>query len=119
MSAGPYGPQLTMKTTLRAPADRPLYVVNCNGAMTHGLQRLEGGTWTNAWIAEINGCYSRPIVIPPGGHYSAIMTPVSRPATWTITPGTYRAVWHNVLLSEDPREELPLEQRVSAPFVVE
>ena len=125
LQPGPYGPQTTIVTTFR-PA-HTVYVMNCNGAMTHGLQRLEDGAWVNAWIAEINGCFSPPIVIPAGGQLVATMTPVSRPETWTIEPGTYRAVWHNVYTSFDTKapagrplgEELPLEQRVSAPFVID
>jgi hypothetical protein len=125
LERGPYGPQATIVTTFKP--DRTVYVMNCNGAMTHGLQRLEGGRWVDAWIAEINGCFSTPIVIPAGGQHVATMTPVSRAETWTIQPGTYRAVWHNVLTSFDAKaapgrpmgEDLPLEQRVSAPFVID
>jgi hypothetical protein len=121
---GPYGPETTIVTTFRAPADRPAYLVNCNGALSLGLQRLENGQWMNAWIAEINGCMSAPIVVAAGATHTATMTPVSRPESWTITGGTYRAVWHNVVTSFDPRagtvgEDLPLEQRVSAPFTIE
>ena len=122
---GPYGPQTTIVTTFQP--DRTVYVMNCNGAMTHGLQRLQAGQWVDAWVTEINGCFSSPIVIPAGGRRVATMTPVSRAGIWTIEPGTYRAVWHNVYTSFVPDappgrplgEVLPLERRVSAPFVID
>lgn len=125
MRPGPYGPETTIVTTFRAPDDRSAYVVNCNGALSLGLQRQEGGQWVNAWIAEINGCMSPPIVVPPRGTHVATMTPSSRKETFTLTSGTYRAVWHNVLASFDargsgaPGPDLPIEQRVSAPFTID
>ena len=128
---GRFGPETTIATTLEAPADKTIYVMNCNGALSLGLQRRVGDLWVNAWVAEINGCASAPIAIPPGGRHAGTMTPLSRaeapdPSQRTETllgPGTYRAVWHGVFTSFDPRapargEELPLEQRVSAPFTI-
>ena len=109
---GPCGPQTTIVTTFHAPEERSVSVANCNGAMSLGLQRPERDRWVDAWIAEINGCASPPIVIPAGGQHVATMTPISRTETgMIIMPGTYRAVWHGI--------ELPLEERVSAPFTIE
>jgi hypothetical protein len=104
LSPGPHGPQATIVTTFHAPADESVSVANCNGAMSLGLQRPERDRWVNAWTAEINGCASAPIVIPPGGQHPGTITA-------RIEPGTYRAVWHGI--------ELPVEERVSAPFTIE
>lgn len=120
---GPYGPQTTIVTTFTAPADKPVSLLNCNGAMSVGMQRLEGNAWTRGWIGEINGCHSQPIVVPAGGTHTVTMTPVDR-SHMPVPPGTYRAIWYGVLTSYDNEqhragEELPLEQRVSAPFTIE
>lgn len=109
---GPYGPETTIVTTFKAPEGKPVSVANCNGAMSLGLQRTEGERWVDAWIAEINGCASPPIVIPPGGQHTATMTPVSRAEIgMKLAPGTFRAAWHGI--------DLPLEDRVSVPFTIE
>jgi len=126
---GPQGLETTIVATLKAPSDQILYLVNCNGAITTGLQRLVGNEWVNAWIPPINGCLSPAIEIPPGGETTQKM--VVRPGPVVYPPngnqlesGTYRAAWFNILTSFDPNarpfgEELPLEQRVSAPFTIE
>ncbi len=120
---GPYGPQTTIVTTFTAPADKPVYLLNCNGALSVGMQRREGNTWARGWIAEINACHSQPILVPAGKTHTATMTPVDR-SHMPVPPGTYRAIWYGVLTSYDSDEhragdELPLEQRVSAPFTIE
>src|SRR5688572_28212516 len=46
---GPHGLETTIVATLKAPSDQILYLVNCNGAITTGLQRLDGNEWVNAW----------------------------------------------------------------------
>ena len=130
---GPFGPETTIVTTFTAPADRTVYLTNCNGAFPMGLQRRVGkDTWGHAWAAEMNACLSEPIVIPPGGRHSGTMTVQpgadavvsSRRTETKIEGGVYRAVWYGALTSFDFRarpfgEELPLEQRVSAPFVID
>ena len=114
---GRYGPETTIVMTFTAPAGKPVYVHHCNGAQSLGLQRRDGNNWVNAWTTETNGCFSAPIVIPAGGRLKATMTVVSRPQFGMgVEPGTYRAIWHNVLTSGG---ELPVEQRVSAPFVID
>ena len=133
LTSGPYGPQATIVATFRAPAERAVYLINCNGATTPGLQRREGERWVNAWVAETNGCFASPIVVAAGTTHTETMTVVSRaeapdPAQRTgmrITSGTYRVVLHNVLASfnpaapQAPAEELPIEERVSAPITIE
>ncbi len=129
---GFFGPEITIVSTFRAPKERPLYVVNCNGAMSYGLQRLVDGKWINAWGAVTNACLSEPIVIAAGSERTepiilrpgvgAVIYP--REDRKLIEAGTYRVVWHGVLTSFDFNarpfgDELPLEQRASAPFLVE
>jgi hypothetical protein len=117
------GEEITIISTF-TPA-RTVYVMNCNGAITTGLQRREGDQWTNAWIATINGCFSAPIVIEPGGRHLGTLSIREDGAFPKLTPGTYRVVWHNVMQTFDanvhpPRgEELPIEERASAPIAIE
>lgn len=128
---GFFGPEITIVTTMHAK-DKALYVTNCNGAMSNGLERRVGDAWVAAWGAVTNSCLSEPIVIPAGGQRTepivlrpgagAVIYP--REARQLIEPGTYRVVWHGVYTSYDPNarpfgDEVPLEQRASAPFVVE
>lgn len=128
---GAQGPELTIVATFRAPADRAASIVNCNGASSTGLQRKAGETWIDAWTIAINGCLSPPIVVPPGGEHTArifvhersgaVLYPRGR---GLLESGTYRVVWHGVLASFDASArpfgaELPLEERVSAPFTIE
>jgi hypothetical protein len=121
---GRYGPETTIVTTFTAPADKTVYLMNCNGAFSIGLERRVENEWTNAWTSEINGCASQPIVIRAGQSYTGTATVVSREEISRPVPaGTYRAVWYGVFTSYDPHEramgtELPLEQRVSAPIVI-
>jgi hypothetical protein len=128
---GPFGPEATIMTTFKAPRDTPVYVANCNGAISVGLQRKSGNTWVPAWTTEMNGCASGPIEIPAEGERTESITIASRADAadeWRrtetrIETGTHRAVWYGVLTTFDPStsrgDELPLEQRVSAPFEIE
>ncbi|HEX8411038.1 MAG TPA: hypothetical protein VF883_19405 [Thermoanaerobaculia bacterium] len=123
VGSGEFGPELKIISTLRAPADRAVHVANCNGAIAPGLQRRiddQGdGTWVDAWIAATDACASSPIVIPAGGTHTAelLIRPGAgavtypRPNNDALESGTYRVVWHGT--------DLPLEQRVSAPFTIE
>jgi hypothetical protein len=128
-----YGPETTIISTFHAPRDRKVYVLHCNQAISTGLQRLVDGKWVNAWGAERDACLSSPIVLAPGEAESEPITlrpgagaPLYPPGERErlLEPGTYRVVWYGVLLSIEDNlrtlgEELPLEQRVSAPFVIE
>ena len=132
MDEGPFGPETTIATRFKAPPDTTVYIVNCNGAFSPGLQRLVDETWVDVWAAEVNGCLSIPIVVPPGGTHEGTMTVDSgadarvdsRKSERGIGSGTYRAVWYGLYTSFDGNarpfgEELPVEQRVSAPFEIE
>lgn len=130
--SGEWGDEILIRSTLTAPEAQPLYIVNCNGRFPTGLQKLGDGVWTDSWASVENQCLSSPITIGPGesheyeivireGSGSLLGPRVSHPLP---SPGTYRVVWHSVLTSYDPDryplgELLPLEQRVSAPIMIE
>jgi hypothetical protein len=131
LESGPRGPEETIVATLRAPADRTIYIVNCNGASSVTLQRRIGEEWVYAWVVAMNACLSPPIVVPPGGEHTAsiylhehsggVMYPER---ARMIESGTYRVLWTGVLTSFDADApgfgpELPIEQRVSAPITIE
>lgn len=130
---GPFAPETTIVTTFTAPADRAVYLMNCNGIWPMVLQRQVGNTWTDVWPVTMAVCLSPPVVIPAGQRRSAPLTVTSgadavvssRRTEIKIERGMYRVVWHGVRTSYDPNatpqygEELPLEQRVSAPFHLE
>lgn len=131
LTNGLQGPEATIVATLRAPADRAIYIVNCNGASSVGLQRKVDEEWVHAWVISMNACLSPPIVVPPGGEHTAriyvhersggVMVPQRGDM---IESGTYRVLWSGVLTSFDANArgfgpELPLEQRVSAPITIE
>ena len=114
---------LTIIATFTAP--RTAYITNCNGAQPMGLQRLVSGQWVNAWVAELNGCFSAPIALQRGQQHTAPLriAPGAGAITHAIESGTYRVAWYGVLASYEPRtpptNELPLEERVSAPFRID
>ena len=120
----------TIETALRAPADQTLYIMNCNGATGVALQRKVGEEWVSAWAVAMAACLSPPIVVPPGKEHTATIelhesaANVVYPAGGMLESGTYRVVWSGVLTSFDPDvrgfgPELPLEERVSAPFRID
>jgi hypothetical protein len=131
LTNGPQGPETTIVATLRAPADRALYIVNCNGATGVTLQRKVGEEWVWAWVISMNACLSPPIVVRAGGEHTAGIYVHERSGGVVypnggrmIESGTYRVVWTGVLTAFDPNArgfgpELPLEQRVSAPITIE
>ncbi len=131
LTIGPDGPEATIVSTLRAPADQTLYIVNCNNAVGATLQRKVGETWEYAFTSGSAACLSAPIVIPPGGEHTSSVYIQERPDAMPgprnggrIEPGTYRVIWSGVLTSFDMNKqgfgpELPLEQRVSAPITIE
>ncbi len=127
---GPYGDELTIPSTLTAPAGQPLYLVNCNGQISTGLQSESDGVWTDAWVGLINQCLSDPIVIQPGEshHYDVLIRRGSGGMTGGAgelpPPGTYRVAWHGVLSSFNAQrypfgEPVPEELRTAKPIVIE
>ena len=127
----PFGHVAMIAATFTAPKDTTVYVLHCNGAISWGLQRLEGGRWRDAWMAETNGCLSSPFVVPGGGTRSDTLgvisrrdVPLSGPVQQFVEPGTYRVVWYGVLTAFDLDArpfgpELSLERRVSGPITIE
>jgi hypothetical protein len=131
LTNGSQGPEATIVATLRAPRDRALYILNCNGASGLTLQRKTDEGWVYSWVITMNACLSPPIVVPPGGEHTARIYVHERAGATTypkgrpmIESGTYRVVWTGVLTSFDAKKEgfgpeLPIEQRVSAPITIE
>jgi hypothetical protein len=130
LTNGPQGPEATLVATLRAPADRTLYILNCNGASGLTLQRKKGEEWVYGWVVGMNACMSPPIVVPPGGEHTGRIYlheragAVPEPVGGKLESGTYRVVWTGVLSAFDPNREgygpeLPIEQRVSAPITIQ
>jgi hypothetical protein len=131
LTNGPRGREATIVSTFRAPDAHPVYIVNCNGALSASLQRKVGDEWVYAWTVAMNACLSPPLVVPAGGeqtssihlHENAGGVPYPRGAKM-IESGTYRVIWTGVLTSFDADErgfgpELPLEQRISEPITIE
>ena len=132
MDEGPYGPQVVITSTLTAPPSQQLYLANCNGAFSTSLQKREAGGWVYVWSQAMNACMSAPIIIGAGQRLSTTTTAlsgahsaVSSAANNTVIDGgTYRIVWNGLYASFDMSDlrassELPLEARVSAPFVID
>lgn len=132
MYEGPYGPEVAIETTFRAPAEHDAYVLNCNGSFPIGLQRPVGNDWEHVWAPAMAACMSEPIVVPAGKTLQKTLVVESgaggvissRVMEREIVSGTYRVVWHGVLAAYDPNTSppgphLPLEKRVSAPFFLE
>jgi hypothetical protein len=109
----------------------PLYLVNCNGDVSPGLQRRVGAVWADAWLPETNACLSPPVVVPAGATYRDSLWVVVREHHGDLLAalraagggGPYRLVWHRALASFDPDArpfgpQVPLEERVSNAFAL-
>lgn len=109
----------------------PVYIVNCNGDVSPGLQRRIGGLWKDWWIPATNACLSPPVVIAPGGSHADTLHvwigPQDGPFLADLVAagdtGVFRLVWHSALSSFDGEarpfgEPVPLAERVSNPFVL-
>jgi hypothetical protein len=132
LQEGPFGPETTIVSTYTAPAEHDVYLLNCNGGFSVGLQRQAGDQWEHVWAPGMNACMSPPIVIRAGeSHQTTIVVDSgadaavsSRQSDTKIGTGTYRVIWHGLLGSFDPNAsppgtDLPVEQRVSAPIFIE
>jgi hypothetical protein len=111
---------VTLHVRVTAPEARPLYLENCNGAFPWGLERPDEGAWTTAWVAELNGCLSEPIVVPPGEHRDFRLPIRLRPSD-SLPAGTYRVALYALHDTYDMEPDAsnkpgPLENRVSDPF---
>lgn len=132
MQEGPFGPETTIVSTYTAPADRDVYLLNCNGGFAVGLQRPNGDQWEHVWAPGMSACMSPPIVIRAGESHQATIvvdsgadaSVSSRMTETKIATGTYRVIWHGLLGSFEPNAsppgtDLPVEQRVSAPIFIQ
>lgn len=127
---GEHGAELEIRSTLHAPPNQTVYVVNCNGQIAAGLQSFQNDVWTDSWAGVINQCLSEPIIIPPGGSHD--LTLLVRRGSGSMVdgegdnppPGTYRVIWYGALDSFDGSRYpfgnvLPVEQRVSEPIIID
>jgi hypothetical protein len=129
MRPGPYGDEATIVAMFTAPPDTTVQILNCNGAISWGIQRRVEGRWEDAWAAVTNQCLSPPIVLAPRGVWVDTLTLAASAGGFPsgereIAPGTYRVVWYNVLTAFDPEArpfgpELALANRVSRPITIE
>jgi hypothetical protein len=104
-------------------ARAPVQVPTCHGAYPPFLQKREGGAWVDAWIPVVMLCLGPPLVIRAGETYHGSLEvaggiPASSYPRFLVDPipGTYRLVWGVATVGRSG--ELPLDQRVSAPFEI-
>jgi hypothetical protein len=109
----------------------PVYLVNCNGDVSPGMQRLVHGTWSDWWIPATNLCLSPAVVIPPAATYSDTLHVMIAPSDGIFLPELvaggdttrYRLIWHQALSSFDASARpfgpaVPIEHRASNAFVL-
>ena len=126
LKEGAHGPEVVITATLHAPDDVELYLANCNGIFGTGLQKRHEGEWVHAWSQGMSACRSAPIIIKRGEKKTTTIV-----ASWGhassnpvhLQGGTYRVGWHGLYTRWDRAtdrlgEEVPLEQRFSAPFTI-
>lgn len=112
--------QNTIHFRITAPKRRALYLENCNGAISWGLEHERSHAWVPAWGAEINGCHSMPMEIPAGSMREFREVLAVRPGE-TLPPGPYRlAVYGLYFTHKSPDHsasiEVPDAFRMSRPF---
>ena len=127
-----YGYETTIAYTYTNSFVDTVYVVNCNGDVSPALQRqTTTGEWEDWWIPATNACLSPPVRVAHGERYSdslRVIIASHDSATYRYVrspsmPGTFRLIWHKALASYDYShmsfdDEMPIEQRVSNPFVM-
>ena len=92
---------------VRAPANHPLFLENCNGAINWGLTNSPAPTEQFDWLVMRNACLSSPIKIEPGTSRSFVLaTPISGESA--PTPGQYHLVLLGVFSSW--ARDRPLDQ---------
>lgn len=103
-----------------APKSRALYLENCNGAISWGLERKSAAAWVPAWGAEIDGCHSAPIEIPAGTHRDFHEVVALRPSE-PLLRGAHRVAVYGLYFNHDSNDhpidsEVPHALRLSQPF---
>lgn len=127
-----YGAQATIPYVFENRTGRTVYIPNCNGAFSAGLQRLVDGTWEQFWSPILPLCLSVPIGIPAGTavqdtlHVSGahVGSSVYPQLDTDDLPGVYRVVWYSAYvrlqygadIHPEDGTELPLDSRVSNRF---
>jgi hypothetical protein len=124
------GTEGRIRATLVNRTGRTLYFVNCNGATSLSIQRLDGEGWTWFWSPVLLDCLSPPITVPAGGTYTFDIRVHAGKAGSNQHPqfagplrtGRYRVIWHDAYFSYQSRlpwgEPVPESQRVSNSFVI-
>lgn len=105
---------------ISAPEDRALYLDNCNGAISWGLEHEQAHTWVPAWTAEINGCHSQPIEIAAGTAREFVEVFRPRPGD-ALPPPPYRLAVYGLYFTHESSDhaanvEVPHALRLSQPF---
>lgn len=109
-----------------------VYLTNCRGGFALRLDRWDEdeGEWVMAWSPTLLMCLSPPIVIPAGDVFQDTIRLFAAHPDRNAGPkfesdevgGTYRIVWiaasHGYVEGEGRGEPIPLEYRVSNPFVL-
>jgi hypothetical protein len=110
----------TLRFRLTAPPDHPLYLDNCNGAFSWGLEREVAGVWTPAWIVATDACHSAPIVLPPG-EFRVFEEAITLGAGERLPAASYRIAVYGLYSTHERSDhaantEVPHALRVSARF---
>lgn len=125
------GFRTTIPYTYRNETGGAVYLANCNGDVRPLLEMDRNGFWFPAWEPFRTDCLSPPVVIGPGETYADTLHLRGAPPASNLLPvfvfpeiqGVYRMVWFQAHAALDsttlqPSDPLPLEQRVSNPFVL-
>ena len=120
VSALPPAGARTLRFRLTAPPDQALYLDNCNGAFSWGLERQVAGEWKPAWIVATDACHSAPIVLPPA-ESRVFEEAVTLGADERLPTDSYRIAIHGLYTTHDGSDhaantEVPHALRTSAPF---
>lgn len=112
--------QKTLHFRITAPRAQALYLENCNGAISWGLEHEQSGAWVPAWGAEINGCHSAPIEIAAGTAREFDERFVVRPGE-PLPPGPHRLAVYGLYFTHGSPDhavdvEVPHVFRMSEPF---
>ncbi len=110
-----------MHFRITAPKSRSLYLENCNGAISWGLEHQQTNDWVPAWGAALDACHSAPMVIAPGTHRDFREVMVSQPGEPLPPPGPYRLAVYGLYFTHDSSDhfaniEAPHALRLSQPF---
>ena len=123
--------QTTIGVTFTNRTNTAANFVNCNGGTGVQLEKLINGTWTTVWSPILLACLSPPIVVASGAKFQTAIHVFAGDVgsnfypqfTVADIPGTYRAVWTEVVANyttagQSFGELLPLEHRTSNTFTL-